>query len=74
MTYHPTMTSVGDTLLWSSYMFLANSMSTATCWGEKKNHNSFHIESNTLLSPKLDVHATSVTTGVFRCCLVCDFF
>lgn len=24
------MTSVGDTLLWSSYMFLANSMSTAT--------------------------------------------
>lgn len=34
MTNHPTMISVGDTLLWSSYMFLANSMSTATCWGK----------------------------------------
>lgn len=28
------MTSVGDTLLWRSYMFLANSMSTATWRGK----------------------------------------
>lgn len=31
LTYHPMMTSEGETLLWSSYMFFANSMSTATC-------------------------------------------
>lgn len=31
VTHQPMMTSVGETLLWSSYMFLANSMSTATC-------------------------------------------
>lgn len=31
LTYHPMMTSEAETLLWSSYMFFANSMSTATC-------------------------------------------
>lgn len=46
LTYHPMMTSEGETLLWSSYMFFANSMSTATCHWRKQDQSTLNYNSN----------------------------
>lgn len=65
------MTSEGETLLWSSYMFFANSMSTATCQQEKMILFFFKREDNLTLETMIQIQ-TDLATKNLNKTPVCD--